>query len=171
MTRLLLAGVAALVVLSTAALAEPARPIDKDGHSYADVPFDVESAHCADQAATLDRNTMTCVPAPAPRATLDPYWGLTANEKSCLFGAAGNDHQADFQRRTSPGATAPLIPDPIDKCNIPADRVPKAMDLLIKRYVENRDAPTWIKAHCHDEAATPRNKWICGYGDVTREYR
>jgi hypothetical protein len=141
MTRLLLAGVAALVALTTAAVAELARPIDKDDHSYAgpNVPFDVESAHCADQATTLDRNTMTCVPsaaapAPAPSAVdlsaLDPYWGLTANEKSCLFVAAGNDHKADFQRRTLPAATAPLIPDPIDSCNIPVDRVPKAMDLL-----------------------------------------
>lgn len=146
MTRLLLAAVAALVVLSTAAFAEVARPIDKDGHSYAgpNAPFDTESAHCADQAATLNREAMTCVPpAPAPRAVddsaLDPNWGLTANEKSCLFAAAGNDHKADFQRRALPGATAPLVPDPIDSCNIPDDRFPKAMDLLFKRYVENRE--------------------------------
>ena len=41
MTRLLLAGVAALVALTTAAVAELARPIDKDDHSYAgpNVPF------------------------------------------------------------------------------------------------------------------------------------
>ena len=82
-----------------------------------------------------------------------PEVGLTAKEYQCLgFGGGA---------------------DPIAKCGIPAERVARAMDWLINFYHNPNAAPgltPWVEAHCKAVPAIPRNKWVCSYNGVTREY-
>lgn len=93
-------------------------------------------------------------PAWAQSGDVIPEVGLTAKEYQCLGFGGG--------------------PDPIAKCGIPAERVPRAMDWLIQFYHNPNAAPgltPWVEAHCKAEPAIPRNKWVCSYNGVTREYR
>lgn len=81
-----------------------------------------------------------------------PALGVTANEYNCLLRRA----------------------DPITSCNIPADRVARAMDQLLTFYrspTATASVRTWVETHCKAVPAIPRNKWVCTEGDVTQEYR
>jgi hypothetical protein len=60
--------------------------------------------------------------------------------------------------------------DPIKACDVPDDNIPAAMDYLVWSSTRG-SMTTWVENNCKAEAAIPRNKWVCTYNDVTREYR
>jgi hypothetical protein len=95
---------------------------------------------------------------------------LDAGVTRCLDDEALADHiWQKFGDRG--GSQSHQSPDPILICHVPADLYEAAMDHLIFRYTDSGGAPTWVESYCEAEAAIPRNKWVCTYNDVTREYR
>ena len=105
----------------------------------------------------------------------EQHYGLPMAEIRCLTDVAVNDSLARFYQDNHVKSDAALVPDPIAKCGIPASRVPQAMDLLMDKYQTpisgQRGAPSWVEGHCEAKPAIPRNKWVCTYNGVTREYR